>query len=250
MTPFRVGALLLSFCLSITLSVPLHAQDSECLKTVSGAMSYVCDDPNWRCILDSSKCKSGKSADSHRPTVSDAPGPARATPQIPQTSSRANTLPARPQVPEQVADVDGFRDVLGRITSKKGNGSEALDDLMKQTKPSPSSPRPPLEQPTFVAFAQSAGFDANGGFGYASGGNLNATIGRANAECSSRAGTSCGDEGYCTLRPGLWGAWASDQKYLGNKAFACNLRTEDEAVDQALAWCGFDCTVLWKGSAQ
>lgn len=173
----------------------------------------------------------------------------QAKPQPEQTKQAAAQPPARPLVPERVPGPDGFRDVLDGIGWKKGNGTDALDDLLKQTRPTPNR-RPPSEQPTFAAFAQSAGFDANGAFGFATAGNLNDAIGRANSSCASYAQTSCGDEGYCMLRPGLWGAWASDQKYLGNKAFACNLRTEEEAIDQALAWCGFGCKVLWKGSAQ
>jgi hypothetical protein len=142
-----------------------------------------------------------------------------------------------------------FDDISDAIRWRNG-GTQTLDDLAKKTMPTPKSPRPRSPQPMFAAFAQSAGFDANDGFGYAVGRELNDTIGRANSICASNAKTSCGDEGYCVVRPGLWGAWASDQKYLGNKAFACNLQTEDEAVDQALAWCGFGCKVLWKGSAQ
>ena len=121
---------------------------------------------------------------------------------------------------------------------------------MRKTRPTPESPRPAPQQPTFVAFAQSAGFDANGGYGYAIGTDLNATVGRANAECVARAKTSCADEGYCMLKPGLWGAWASDLKYIGSKAFTCNLSSEDEARNRAQAWCGEGCKVLWTGVGQ
>jgi hypothetical protein len=51
------------------------------------------------------------------------------------------------------------------------------------------------------------------------------------------------------LRSGLWGAWASDLTVAGNTAFGCNLKTQDEAIAQAQAWCGEGCKVLWSGVA-
>jgi len=102
----------------------------------------------------------------------------------------------------------------------------------------------------YAAFAQSDGFDANDGWGAATGTDLNSTIGKANTTCVARARTTCGDQGYCMLRPGLWSAWASDLKYLGGKAFACNLKTEEEARNQAQASCGQGCNVLWMGSGR
>lgn len=187
-----------------------------------------------------------------------AAGQPRQTQPKPSQTAQESTPPAQspaqpraqPPASERVPGADGFRDVLDGIGWKKGSGTEALDDLLKQTKPTTEPPRRPSEQPTFAAFAQSAGFDANSGYGYAVGRNLNSTIGRANTECSSRSGTFCDDEGYCALRPGLWGAWASDQKYFGARGLACNFKTEDEARDRALLWCGGGCRVLWFGAGQ
>jgi len=175
---------------------------------------------------------------------------ARVQPPQPRTPPPVALAPSVPTQRAPSPSDNGFRDVLDGITWNKGNGTQALDDAVKQTKPSPSPPRPPAQRPTFAAFAQSAGFDANQGFGFATGSDLNDTVGRANSNCVSYAKTSCGDEGYCMLRPGLWGAWASDRKYLGSKAFACNLATQDEAIDQAATWCGFGCEVLWTGFGQ
>ncbi len=102
----------------------------------------------------------------------------------------------------------------------------------------------------FAAFAQSGGFDANSGWGVATGMDLNSTIAMANTACVAKAKTTCDDQGYCMLRPGFWSAWASDLKYMGGKAFACNLKTGEDARNRALTMCGKGCTVLWTGMGQ
>jgi len=155
-----------------------------------------------------------------------------------------------PAVPARVQNTS-LKDISDAITWRNG-GTKTLDELAnKTTAPAQERRRQPSQQPTFAAFAQSAGFDANSGWGAATGTDLNSTIGAANTTCANRAGTSCGDEGYCMLRPGLWGAWASDLKYLGSKGRACNYKTQQEAEQTALAWCGSQgCRVLWSGGAQ
>ena len=185
-----------------------------------------------------------------RSITSDRGGPPQQSRQVQQQppQPRATPTPAPPVQPRRSSDA-GFGDILGGIAWRNGgSGKSALDSLVTQTEPIPNkSQRPPAGRPTFAAFAQSGGFDANDGWSVATGTDLNGTIGRANSECVNRAGTTCDDQGYCMLRPGMWGAWASDLKYLGNKAFACNFKTEEEARNQALAWCGNGCKVLWIG---
>ena len=169
------------------------------------------------------------------------------------TSRNSNPAPVpapaiQPLSPPNAA----FRDILSGVPWRNGaSGKSVLDQLAAKTEPTPNkTARPPAQRPTFAAFAQAGGFNANSGWGAATGADLNSVIGQANAACVNRAGTTCDDQGYCMLRPGLWGAWASDLKYLGNKSFACNFKTEAEARSQAQAWCGYECKVLWVEVAQ
>lgn len=143
---------------------------------------------------------------------------------------------------------DPLREILDSISRRNGKaGNSSLDQLERKTEPTARKPLPPVSRAFYAAFAQSGGFNANDGWGAATGPDLNSAIASANTACVNRAGTTCGDEGYCMMRPGLWSAWASDLKYLGGKAFACNLKTEEDARNQALAWCGSGCRVLWAG---
>jgi len=102
---------------------------------------------------------------------------------------------------------------------------------------------------TYFAFAQAGGFDANGAWGVGVGGDLNTAIAGAEQNCGQQA-TSCGDEGHCALKPGQWGAWASDLQNPGNSAYACNFSSNTAARSQAQASCGTDCSVLWSGAGQ
>jgi len=162
-----------------------------------------------------------------------------------------------PQVTSQTLAATDLHNLLASIGwlssgSGTGSGKSALDDLMGSIKPSQSpKPRPPAQsqRSTYAAFSQAAGFDANGAWGVGTGNDLNSAIGLASSNCSQRA-TTCGDAGYCLLRPGQWGAWASDLKVAGNSAFTCNVATEEGAREQAQAWCGAGCKVLWSGAGQ
>lgn len=102
---------------------------------------------------------------------------------------------------------------------------------------------------TYFAFAQADGFDANGAWGVGVGADLNTAITGAEQNCEQQA-TSCGDEGYCALKPGQWGAWASDLQTPGNSAYACNFSSNSAARAQAQAYCGTGCAVLWSGAGQ
>ena len=101
-----------------------------------------------------------------------------------------------PSVPARAANPSDFHDALNGIPWRNG-GTKDLDDLVKNTIPAQNPQRPPSPQLRYAAFAQAAGFDANGEVGSAIGGDLNGTIGTANVNCVNRAKTSCGDEGYC-----------------------------------------------------
>ncbi|MGH9574983.1 MAG: hypothetical protein ACRD40_15810 [Candidatus Acidiferrales bacterium] len=102
---------------------------------------------------------------------------------------------------------------------------------------------------TYFAFAQAGGFDANGAWGVGTDSDLNSAISAAENKCHEGA-LLCGDEGYCALHSGLWGAWASDLKVAGSSAFACNMTTESQARAQAQANCGSECKVLWSGAGK
>lgn len=108
-------------------------------------------------------------------------------------------------------------------------------------------------QTLYVAFTQAGGFDTSQAWGVGSGKDLNSAIGAAHAECTKRT-LSCGDEGYCALRPGLFSAWASNLKVAGGRGVSCNQPTEELARSKALAECGTihlgggpPCRVLWSG---
>jgi|tagenome__1003787_1003787.scaffolds.fasta_scaffold20968600_2 hypothetical protein len=214
--------------------------------------------PNWDAGVISVNCRTRSQCESllnafrasSKPPAR-PPDPTRTQPQLPAPANpppQARVNPAPSSSAPAAAPDSPFRDVFDGITWQHGS-TTTLDDLANKTKPTPKPPRLPTQQPTYVAFAQSAGFDANSQYGFATSKDLNTAVGQANVNCVSRATTSCGDEGYCMLRPGQYGAWASDRKYLGAKGFACNLKTEDDAVNQALAWCGSDqCLVLWTGA--
>jgi hypothetical protein len=103
-------------------------------------------------------------------------------------------------------------------------------------------------QVTYVAFAQSGGFDANGAWGMGSSRNQGTAIGTALRECQARS-LFCGSEGDCALRPGMFVAFASDGKVAGNRGLACNYATAALATSTALSWCGAGCRVLYSGGA-
>lgn len=107
-----------------------------------------------------------------------------------------------------------------------------------------------VQRPTFAAFSQAGGFDANGAWGVGTASDLNSAIGQAENTCHAGTKSVCDDEGYCMLRPGLWGAWASDLRVAGNTAFACNLASQDASRQQAQAWCGDGCKVIWAGDGK
>lgn len=130
-----------------------------------------------------------------------------------------------------------------------GSGKNALDSLVKQLKSRTGPVAAPATKPTYAAFSQAGGFDANGAWGVGTHKDLNSAIAAAESNCEQRA-TLCEDEGYCALLPGVWGAWASDLKVAGNSAFTCNVETEDEARARAQSWCGTGCKVLWSGVGQ
>lgn len=157
--------------------------------------------------------------------------------------------PASQQTP---AGGNEFHDLLASLNWVSASGSmppgtSPLDNLVRNMKPAPKPAQP--QRPTYAAFSQAAGFDANGAWGVGTAADLNAAIGQAENTCHQGA-TMCGDEGYCMIRPGLWGAWASDLKVAGNTAFACNLPSEETARQQAQAWCGDGCKVLSTGAGQ
>jgi hypothetical protein len=195
--------------------------------------------------------------------MKNALAPKPASPQVGGPQSAPGALPAvvpasvpRPVVRTPAPAGSGLHDLLANIAWLSGNGStppgkSALDNLVQTIKPTQDpAPKPPrVQHPTFAAFSQAGGFDANGAWGAGTGTDLNSAIGAAGNTCHQGA-TICDDEGYCALRPGLWGAWASDLKVAGNSAFTCNVATEDEARAQAQAWCGDACKVLWSGAGQ
>src|SRR5690348_11597873 len=139
--------------------------------------------------------------------------------------------------------------MISWLNSAQGVNNTVLDRLLKQIEANKPPIQPP-RNPTYAAFAQAGGFDANRAWGAATGSDLNMAIASASGNCSKGARTGCDDEGYCLLRSGLWGAWASDLTVASNSAFACNLKTQDEAIAQAQSWCGDGCKVLWSGVAQ
>jgi hypothetical protein len=141
---------------------------------------------------------------------------------------------------------------IGWLSNSKGTGAgnSALDNLANSIRSGQRPAPAPVARPSYAAFAQAGGFDANGAWGVGTGTDLNSAVGTASGNCSQRAQTGCDDQGYCMLRPGLWGAWASDLKVAGNSAFTCNVATDEAARAQAQAWCGAECKVLWSGAAQ
>jgi hypothetical protein len=162
---------------------------------------------------------------------------------------RATTAPARPS--STPVPIDPLADILKNISwLDKKAGNSTLDGLGRKPISAPSRTTTQPVRPFYAAFAQSSGFNANDGWGVGTGQDLNGAISMANTSCTDHSHTTCGDEGYCLMKPGLWSAWASDQKYLGGKAFTCNLKTEEEAESQALTWCGFGCKVLWTGEGR
>jgi hypothetical protein len=182
------------------------------------------------------RSKVGRVSDLSKPTI-------RETQNSSQRASSGSSAK-----PPPLSDADIFGDILNGISLRNGGpGKNTLDQLGKKPLPASNKPSQESKQFIYVAFAQSAGFDANDKYAYGEDANLNNAITKANTTCAVNANTMCGDEGYCQLRPGLFGAWASDQKYGGAKAFACNLVTQQEAVEQALSWCGSGCKVLWRG---
>jgi hypothetical protein len=141
---------------------------------------------------------------------------------------------------------------IGWLSNNGGNGpgNTALGNLANRIRSGQRPAPTPVARPSYAAFSQAGGFDANGAWGVGTGTDLNSAVGTASGNCSQRAQTGCDDEGYCMLRPGLWGAWASDLKVAGNSAFTCNVATDEAARAQAQAWCGAECKVLWSGAAQ
>jgi hypothetical protein len=157
----------------------------------------------------------------------------------------------------QPATANPLQDILasiGWLSNPNGSGSagSALDNLLQKITPaqSPVSKSTQVPRPTFAAFSQAGGFDANGAWGIGTGSDLNSAVGQAGNTCHARAQSVCDDEGYCIIRAGLWSAWASDLKVAGNTAFACNLASEAEARARAQAWCGDSCKVIWAGAGQ
>jgi hypothetical protein len=146
---------------------------------------------------------------------------------------------------------EALKQILDGISWRKSApGKSALDQLARKTAPATNKlSRPTSERVTYAAFSQSGGFDANGAWGVGSARDLNGAVAEAENHCHEKS-SLCGDQGYCALRSGLYGAWASDLKVAGNSAFACNLETEDKARVQAQAWCGDGCTVLWSGAGK
>jgi hypothetical protein len=117
---------------------------------------------------------------------------------------------------------------------------------------SPGSGRPGS---IYLAFAVSAGFNANGGWGLAMGTNLNSTIGAANNACRNSSGTFCGDVGYCLGNPpsGRWAAFATDRKPDGAYAWGCGYASQAAAISSVLNRCTnilTQCSVVWSGFVQ
>jgi hypothetical protein len=100
---------------------------------------------------------------------------------------------------------------------------------------------------TWVAWAQSGGFDANGEVGVGHNADKFVAIGNALRDCQ-RKSFQCGSAGDCALKPGLYAAFASDGQWVGAKGFVCNEPTLELAQQKALAWCGATCTLRWSGS--
>jgi hypothetical protein len=185
---------------------------------------------------------------SRRPAAPPPSETRTAQPQPTPASATPSSTPSRPADDARAPD-SATKDISDSIGWKNGS-TKKLDELAKKKPVAPKEPERPW-RPTYAAFAQSAGFDANSGWGAGTSTDLNSAIGAANVSCVNRSGTLCGDEGYCMLRPGMYGAWASDLKYLGAKGSACNYKSLDEAEAQALAWCGSTaCQILWSGGAQ
>jgi len=178
-------------------------------------------------------------------------------PQQVQPSGVQSRPPSGPQSIAEAPAASDLHDLLASIGWLSGNGStppgkSALDNLVQNIKPTQNPAPKPLQvqHPTFAAFSQAGGFDANGAWGVGTATDLNSAIGQAENTCHQGAQSVCDDMGYCMLQPGYWGAWASDLKVAGNTAFACNLQSEGAAQQQAQAWCGDGCKVLWSGAGQ
>lgn len=176
-------------------------------------------------------------------------------PQVQSSEIQARPASVSPSLAQTPAASD-LHDLLASIgwLSPGGTppGKSALDNLVQNIKPSRKlAPKAiQVQHPTFAAFSQAGGFDANDAWGVGTATDLNVAIRQAENTCHQGAPSVCDDEGYCVLRSGLWGAWASDLKVAGNTAFACNLPSEDAAQQQAQAWCGDGCKVLWSGAGQ
>lgn len=108
-----------------------------------------------------------------------------------------------------------------------------------------SAPR--AEAQTWVAWAQSGGFDANGVVGVGQSTDRFVAIGNALKDCQGRS-FQCGSAGDCALRPGLYAAFASDGQWVGSKSFVCNEPSVVAAQQKVLAQCGSSCTLKWSGS--
>jgi hypothetical protein len=176
------------------------------------------------------------------PRASGAPAPASS----PAPTSKAAVQPQTGGTNE----LDDLLAGMGWMTSGNGTGAgkSPLDTLVNSIKPGKSTgTTPPPKNPTYAAFSQAGGFDANGAWGVGTSGDLNSAMGTAHTTCLQGAASVCEDEGYCLLRPGLWGAWASDLTVAGASAFTCNQATEGDARAQAQVWCGANCKVLWSG---
>lgn len=107
---------------------------------------------------------------------------------------------------------------------------------------------PRAEAQTWVAWAQSGGFDASGAVGVGVSADQFVAIGDALRDCQGKS-FQCGSAGDCALKPGLYAAFASDGQWVGNKGFVCNEPTLELAQQKAVAWCGANCTLKWSGSA-
>ena len=108
-------------------------------------------------------------------------------------------------------------------------------------------------QSSYVAFTQAGGFDRSRAFGFGTASDLNSAIGIAHAECQKQ-GSSCGDQGWCALRPGMFSAWASNRELASGSGVACNLPTLEQAEARAMSECGSihlgnppPCEILWSG---
>jgi len=194
--------------------------------------------------------------------MKNALAPKRETPNAPQApvtqSLVSSAIPASAPQPAAQAQVPADTELhdllssIGWLSTNGGapTGKSALDNLVQNIKPGQDPAPNPPQNVTYAAFSQAGGFDANGSWGIGTATDLNSAVGQAENTCHQGAQGVCDDEGYCMLRQGLWGAWASDLKVAGNTAFACNLPSADAARQQAQAWCGDGCKVLWTGAAQ